>query len=50
VSKLHHWRVPLLKPFLLEGSGFTGFTQFSQAGPKAFSVAPLQPGFSELFD
>jgi mediator of replication checkpoint protein 1 len=41
---------PTLKPFLLEGSGFAGFSQFSQAGPKTSGVAPLQPGFSELFD
>ena len=40
---------PSLKPFLREGSGFEGFSQFSQVEPDAFG-APLQPGFSELFE
>jgi len=38
---------PTLKPFLSEGSGFIGF---SQVEAEAFGAAPLQPGFSDLFE
>jgi len=44
---------PTLKPFLvgMEGSnGFDGFSQFSQREPDVFGTAPLQPGFSDLFE
>jgi mediator of replication checkpoint protein 1 len=42
---------PTLKPFLASGNLTTlgGFSQFSQAEPDVFA-APLQPGFSELFE
>lgn len=42
---------PTLKPFLASGGLMTlgGFSQFSQAEPDVFA-APLQPGFSELFE
>jgi len=42
---------PTLKPFLTDGGLKTlgGFSQFSQAEPDVFA-APLQPGFSELFE
>jgi hypothetical protein len=38
---------PTLKPFLPEGSGFA---ELSQVDPEAFDAAPLQPGFSDLFE